>query len=171
MSKISKNADSIYGDNYLKYRSPEHETSTIRREIMISPWENLSFQFELSVFKENSIFWRKLPFRYFNVKIKTSSPPTPYYSLSLHILWIYALRVTPRYQTQQGKWSLTTPGYAGSAGMTIWEIAFLMKYDAAYVYYYFSLFSLFWPYRELKLKQINKNDVQIRFWTDSDSIR
>ena len=54
-----------------------------------------------------------------NQKLKLTRRWPVYYSLSLYILGIYALRVTPRYQTQQGKWSLTTPGYAGSAGLTI----------------------------------------------------
>ena len=52
-------------------------------------------------------------------KIKTSPAAPANYSLGTHYRGLYALRVTPRYQTQQGKWSLTTPGYAGSAGMTI----------------------------------------------------
>ena len=33
---------------------------------------------------------------------------------------------------------------------------FSWKCDAAYVYYYFWLFLLFWPYRELKLEQIKE---------------
>ena len=42
------------------------------------------------------ILARKFPDLSFSLKFKTSSPPTPYYSLSLYILGIYALRVTPK---------------------------------------------------------------------------
>ena len=80
--------------NYLKYSSIWHQTKTIRCGIVFCMWENWSQSkrtFKLYAlfilapkFLDLSFFW----------KFKTSSPPTPYYSSSLYILGIYALRVT-----------------------------------------------------------------------------
>ena len=80
--------------NHLKYSSIWHQTKTIRCGIIFCMWENWSQSkrtFKLYAlfilapkFLDLSFFW----------KFKTSSPPTPYYSSSLYILGIYALRVT-----------------------------------------------------------------------------
>ena len=84
----------IHIPNHLKYSSIWHRTKTIRRKIifcMYTKWPESKRTFKLYAlfifapkFLDLSFFW----------KFKTSSPPTPYYSSSLYILGIYALRVT-----------------------------------------------------------------------------
>ena len=80
--------------NYVKYSSIWHETKTIRCEIIFWMWEN--WPESKRTFKLYALFIlaRKFPDLSFYWKFKTSSPVPPYYSSSICISWIYALRVT-----------------------------------------------------------------------------
>ena len=80
--------------NYVKYSSIWHETKTIRCGIILCMWEN--WPESKRTFKLYALFILapKFPDLSFFWKFKTSSPPTPYYSSSLYISGIYALRVT-----------------------------------------------------------------------------
>ena len=79
--------------NCLKYLSSNNETSIIRRAIKFYTQENLAKSKRM--FKLYAFFNLRPKFLdlSFSVKIKTSSPAPPYYSSSLYILGIYALRV------------------------------------------------------------------------------
>ena len=86
----------IHIPNHLKYSSIWHGTKMNPNKNKFPMYTNspkLKRTFKLCAslilarkFLDLSFFW----------KFKTSSPQTPYYSLSLYILGIYALRVTPR---------------------------------------------------------------------------
>ena len=79
--------------NYLKYLSSGNETRIIRRAMKIYTRKNLAKS--KRIFKLYAFFNLRPKFLdlSFSVKIKTSSPAPPYYSSSLYILGIYALRV------------------------------------------------------------------------------
>ena len=82
--------------NYIKYSVDFHETKMNRRKIKnrrVTNWPEIKRMFKLYAF---FIFARKFLDLSFFWKFKTSSPVPPYYSSSLYILGIYALRVTPR---------------------------------------------------------------------------
>ena len=81
--------------NCLKDSSIWQQTKTIRCGIIFCMWENWSQS--KRTFKLYALFILAPKFLHLSFfwKFKTSSPPTPYYSSSLYILGIYALRVTP----------------------------------------------------------------------------
>ena len=79
--------------NYLKYLSSDNDTRIIRCTMKIYTGKNLAKSKRM--FKLYAFFnlRPKCLDLSFSVKIKTSSPAPPYYSSSLYILGIYALRV------------------------------------------------------------------------------
>ena len=125
-------------------------------------------EYELQGLPEQREYWKTMAIflkRSVGQKIKTSPAAPANYSLSTYYRGLYALRVTPRYQTQQRKWSLTTPWYAGWAGSAIWEITFLTK---MWLDHCFSIFSLFRQSLELIFSEIKEkwcaNVILDWFW-------
>ena len=79
--------------NYLKYSSIWHQTKTIRRRILFYVKENWPETKRIVKLYALFILAPKFPDLSFFWNFNTSSPSTPYYSSSLYILGIYALRV------------------------------------------------------------------------------
>ena len=107
----------------------------------------------------------KFPDSSFSWKFKTSSPLTPYYSLSLYILRIYALRFTPRLPpgsqftwfaaSAERKCEITTPGMAGDA--VSWRISWNMEFhNFLNIFQYFLIFFNIFQY----------SDIFFRFWIE-----